>query len=221
MNSEQTLEMSLSESFLEGQSDRPKSGYRPAGTGALQGPVDFQKMFGNDHPVELEIGCGKGKFLFERAAANPNINFVGLDWSRKWLEKGVIFSTKNSLQNIRFFWIRAGEFLNQVSPGNLAVLHIYFPDPWPKRRHEARRLIQTEFLEHVWTLLESQGKVEIATDYVDYFRWMKRVVQESTVCWSGLRLSKNERIFSRKHQTHYEMKFTGEGRDRFYMELQK
>lgn len=215
------LEQTFSESFLRVRSERPKSGYRPAGTGALQGPVDFQKMFGNAHPVELEIGCGKGKFLLDRARAHPEINFVGLDWSRKWLEKGVIFTAKNALQNIRFFWIRAGEFLSQVRPESLAVVHIYFPDPWPKRRHEARRLIQPEFVEQLSRLLVPKGKVEIATDFVDYFRWMKEVVQESSACWSSLRISKNKRIFSREHQTHYEMKFTQEGRDRFYMELQK
>src|SRR3954468_11713243 len=102
----------------------------------LPKPLNWTDLFGNDHPVELEIGMGKGTFLTEQAKARPDVNFFGIEWANWFWRYASDRLRRNNCTNARTIRAEAGFFLREfVQPETLSVVHIYFPDPWPKARH--------------------------------------------------------------------------------------
>jgi tRNA (guanine-N7-)-methyltransferase len=182
-------------------------------------PVDFAEIFGNRNPVEFEIGCGKGKFLLEAAEANLDRNYFGIDYAGKWMKVGETRSGKRNLQNIRFLKTEARRFLQRMPAGSVSVFHIYFPDPWHKRRHRVRRTVTTDFLMVLHARLTRGGIIEMATDDEDYFLQMKKAAAATAVLWKESRESLNQRFSGSK--TNYEIKFEAEGRLLYYLELRK
>jgi tRNA (guanine-N7-)-methyltransferase len=179
-------------------------------------------VFGNDRPVEVEIGCGKGKFLIARALENPDINFLGVDVAWKWMKYGVERSAKRGMENIRFIKTDARELVRYgFERGAVSIFHIYFPDPWPKRRHRKRRIVTGDFLRLLHTRLADGGLVELATDYEDYFHHMRAAVIQSGIEWQRVVETANERLFEAMSKTNYELKYEAAGRDLFYLELRK
>lgn len=188
----------------------------------LYEPVVFQELFGNIHPVEMEIGCGKGKFLIRRALENPGINFLGIDRVSRWMQRRMVQSTKRAIQNLHFRKAEARSFLlDAIAPKTISVFHIYFPDPWPKRRHHGRRVINADFLRLLHLRLVAGGAIEIATDDRDYFVAMKKSVAATAELWENVQEMENERIFDPMNQTNYELKWKAQGKTLFYMELRK
>jgi tRNA (guanine-N7-)-methyltransferase len=147
---------------------------------SLPRPIDWRELFGNDHPVELEIGIGKGTFITEQAKAHPQINYFGIEWARWFWRYASDRLRRNGCVNARTVRAEAGYFLAEfVADGSLSVVHIYFPDPWPKKRHHKRRLIQPPFLEQVHRALVSGGRLQVVTDHREYFDQIEQVVGES------------------------------------------
>ncbi|MFA6133278.1 MAG: tRNA (guanosine(46)-N7)-methyltransferase TrmB [Phycisphaerae bacterium] len=145
-----------------------------------RGPVDLAAMFGNDHPVEIEIGTGKGTFLAARAAARPEINFLGIEWARAYCLYAADRFRRAGLANVRMLHTDAGEFFPaSLADESLLRIHVYFPDPWPKRRHHRRRLIQPPFLAQARRTLRIGGQLVVVTDHLDYFFQMQRVLLEA------------------------------------------
>src|SRR3954469_20820971 len=117
-------------------------------------PIDWREMFGNDHSVEIEIGMGKGTFLTEQAKARQEVNFFGIEWARWFWRYASDRLRRNGCTNARTVRAEAGYFLNEfVPPETISVLHIYFPDPWPKARHHKRRLISPKLIPAVARVL--------------------------------------------------------------------
>src|SRR5205807_4142652 len=136
----------------------------------LPKPLDWGELFGNDHPVELEIGMGKGTFLVEQAKARPETNFLGIEWARWFWRYASDRLRRAGCGNTRTVRAEASFFLREfVPPASLAVLHIYFPDPWPKARHHKRRLIQPAFMPLVQRVLVAGGRLQVVTDHQGYF----------------------------------------------------
>jgi tRNA (guanine-N7-)-methyltransferase len=184
--------------------------------------VVFSECFGNTHPVEMEIGCGKGKFLVARATENPGINFFGIDKVSKFMNIGKTRAQKRTLPNIRFLRAEARAFLTDaIAPASVSVFHVYFPDPWPKRRHQARRVFTSEFLRLLHVRLVPEGLIEIATDDKDYFDAMKKTIAAAEELWENVRETVNERILDGTNKTNYELKWAAEGRPLYYAELKK
>ncbi|MFQ5511223.1 MAG: tRNA (guanosine(46)-N7)-methyltransferase TrmB [Candidatus Krumholzibacteriia bacterium] len=199
----------------------------PAGTGSLlefdpRSFPGFRHIFGNDNPVEIEIGCGKGKFLIARAMEHPEINFLGIDVSWKWMKYGVQRSDRRGLRNVRFAKKDAREVVARAIPdGSVSAFHIYFPDPWPKRRHHKRRLITGAFLALTARRLAESGIIELATDHDDYFMQMRLAVVQSGVAWRTTEETTNDRLFAAGARTNYELKYESAGRTLHYLELVK
>jgi len=182
----------------------------------------FAEIFGDENPVEVEIGCGKAKFLIARAVAHPQINFLGIDVVWGWMKFGVERSEKRALENIRFLRADAREVVQHgLRPGSVSVFHIYFPDPWPKRRQRKRRLVTGEFLRMLHDRLAGAGLVELATDHLDYFLQMQSAVIESGIAWRNVRFARGERLFDASVKTNYEIKYESSGRALHYLEIEK
>src|SRR5688572_2027433 len=136
----------------------------------LARPIDWRQMFGNDHPVELEIGIGKGTFITEQAKARPDVNFFGIEWARWFWRYASDRLRRNKCTNARTVRAEAGFFLSEFVPAeSLSVLHIYFPDPWPKARHHKRRLIQEKFMPIAHRVLTPGGRIQVVTDHQGYW----------------------------------------------------
>lgn len=195
----------------------PGRGHLPAGS--VQEPRPYHFM--TEPLLELEIGCGKGKFLISRALESPERNFIGIDYAGKWMRVGETRSQQRQLKNLTFFKAEAWNFLKKLPDKIIDTCHIYFPDPWPKRRHQARRLLTPDFLKLLYTRLKPCGFIELATDDPDYYKQIKSSLAETKLLWQSLRETVNERISFPHLQTNYEVKFQAAGRALHYIEAQK
>lgn len=149
----------------------------------LPRPIDWAQLFGNDHPIELEIGMGKGTFITDQAKARPDVNFFGIEWANWFWRYASDRLRRNGCTNARTVRAEAGFFLRELVPDNsLSVLHVYFPDPWPKARHHKRRLIQEPFMKQVERVLApASGRLQIVTDHQEYFEQIDTVVKASAL----------------------------------------
>ena len=149
---------------------------------ALPKPIDWTSLYANDHPVELEIGMGKGTFLTEQAKTRPEVNFFGIEWANWFWRYASDRLRRNDCLNARTIRAEAGFFLREFVPGSsLSVIHIYFPDPWPKARHNKRRLIQPVFMPLVERVLVPGGRLQIVTDHQEYFQQIEPTVKGSNL----------------------------------------
>ena len=136
----------------------------------LARPLNFLELFGNPNPVELEIGIGKGTFLTEQARARPETNFIGIEWARWFWRYASDRLRRHNCTNARTVRAEASFFLTEFVPDEtISVLHIYFPDPWPKARHHKRRLIQEKFVPTIHRVLRPGGRLQVVTDHKGYW----------------------------------------------------
>jgi len=139
--------------------------------------IDFVQIFGRIGPVHIEIGSGKGTFLVNQAKARPGDNFLGIEWASKYYRHAVDRIGRWGLTNVRIIRTDAAVFLADfIADSSVECFHIYFPDPWPKKRHHKRRFICQGNLEHLIRCLKTGGQLRIATDHEDYFRVIQEVI---------------------------------------------
>ncbi len=126
-------------------------------------------FFENKNPLECEIGSGKGRFIYTKAQMNPNINYFGFELFDSAIVKGLNKSIKQPLPNL--LWVRADAqyFKRFFDPNSLQAIYLNFSDPWPKARHEKRRLTHPNFLEQYAQCLTPEGHLEMKTDNHDLF----------------------------------------------------
>ena len=142
----------------------------------LNGPVDFPELFGRVGPVHVEIGSGKGTFLVHQAGAQPTVDFLGIEWARKYYRYAVDRIGRWGLTNVRIMRTNAVTFLAESVPeASVECFHIYFPDPWPKQRHHKRRFVQASTMDLLARCLKVGGEVRLATDHAGYFEQMEAV----------------------------------------------
>ena len=137
----------------------------------LPQPLDWSATFGNPGPVEIEIGSGKGTFLVDAALASPEKNFLSVEWAGAYAEHLRDRIRRRGLRNARVVRADAGRLLaDAVRPGSVRRVHLYFPDPWPKKRHHKRRLVTPTFAAAVAEALAPGGELRFVTDHEDYFQ---------------------------------------------------
>jgi tRNA (guanine-N7-)-methyltransferase len=135
-------------------------------------PLNFPAIFGNDHPLIIEIGFGMGIATALIAEKNPGINYLGLEVHRPGIGRLLWEIDKRGLKNIRIVEHDAVEVLEQmIPPGSAAGFHIFFPDPWPKKRHHKRRLMTRPFTGALAEKLRPGGCVYMVTDWENYADW--------------------------------------------------
>lgn len=179
---------------------------------AAENPIDLAALFGNAGLVEMEIGSGKGTFIVTRAAARPEVNFLGLEWARPYCHYAADRVKRAQLTNVRMLRTDASPFVkNCIADGSLWRMHVYFPDPWPKARHHRRRLIQPAFIEQVWRVLRPGGQLIIVTDHQDYFGHIRGVLAHA----KGFAIVPMPRMSDQEGElvgTNFERKYIAQGR---------
>ncbi len=145
----------------------------------LQPPqINWQKLFGNAHPVEVEVGMGKGLFLLNTALVHPEINYFGIEIIRKYQLYATTRFALRELRNVKTVCADAGWIFRQFVPaGSVAGVHVYFPDPWWKARHKKRRVFSPRFAADTAKVLAEGGHLRIATDVGEYFEVMTAIVR--------------------------------------------
>jgi tRNA (guanine-N7-)-methyltransferase len=139
--------------------------------------VDFGVLFGRIAPVHIEIGSGKGTFLVNQARFQPGVNFIGIEWTNRYYRYAVDRIGRWDLNNVRIIRTDAAKFIAENVPDeSVECFHIYFPDPWPKKRHHKRRFFNAANIEQLIRCLKSGGMVRVATDYAEYFEQVKQVI---------------------------------------------
>jgi len=154
----------------------------------LDGKIDFVNIFGRPGPVHIEIGSGRATFLLNQAKACPRVNFLGIEWARKYYRYAVDRIGRWALTNVRIIRTDAAAFLADfVSADSVDCFHIYFPDPWPKKRHHKRRFLNSANLEQLLRCMKTTGVIKVATDHADYFEQIQKVLTDQ-----GSRLEETE-----------------------------
>ena len=127
-------------------------------------PGKWHEIFGNDQPLHIEIGMGKGKFIHTMAKLNPHINYVGIEKYSSVLLRAVQKMEEEELPNLRFLRMDAEDITKVFGKGEVDRIYLNFSDPWPKDRHAKRRLPSREFLRRYDVILKAGGKLEFKTD---------------------------------------------------------
>ena len=142
----------------------------------------WKQLFGNDNPVYIEIGMGKGQFILTLAKQNPDVNYIGIErYSSVLLRALEKFDTEEycELRNIRFVCMNAMEIAEVFEPGEVDRIYLNFSDPWPKARHANRRLTSVKFLEQYEKVLAEGGLIEFKTDNRPLFEFSLEQVEEA------------------------------------------
>ncbi|MGE3182281.1 MAG: tRNA (guanosine(46)-N7)-methyltransferase TrmB [Phycisphaerae bacterium] len=140
--------------------------------------LDWHNFFGNQQPVEIEIGCGKAGFLLRRATARVDRNFLGIEWANEFYRYAADRMRRHQVPNVRILRTDASTFIrNQCPRDSLACLHVYHPDPWPKKRHHKRRLFQPAFAAAAAQCLKPGARLAVQTDHCEYFEQISSVLR--------------------------------------------
>lgn len=137
------------------------------------GRIDPRAWFADSsRRCELEIGCGKGTFILEQSAASPDINYLGIEWTREFYMYTADRLRRAQRTNVRMLHADASDFLRWRCPDStLDVIHLYFSDPWPKSKHHKNRVVQHRFLTEVWRTLKPSGELRVVTDHDELWEW--------------------------------------------------
>lgn len=178
------------------------------GIDATEQELNFPEIFANTNPVILEIGFGMGASLFELAQQHPELNFLGIEVHRPGVAALVKKLHKNKINNVKVMCDDAKLILQKNIPAqSLAEILIFFPDPWPKKRHFKRRLIQLAFIDIITAKLKSGAVVYMATDWENYAQQMQEVLAN---CEQFEQVSTAESLIKRP-ETKYERRGIGLG----------
>jgi tRNA (guanine-N7-)-methyltransferase len=145
-------------------------------------PIDWPALFGNTHPVEVEVGFGKARFLLDSAQARPAVNFLGIEIERKYAMETAARVARLALGNVRLSCTEALWFFRTfVADRSVAAVHVYFPDPWWKRKHKKRKLFTAEFAKETARILRADGVLHFATDVHDYYTQTLEMLREQAI----------------------------------------
>ncbi len=139
--------------------------------------IDFEALFGRRAPVALDIGFGDGEVLVEQASAHPECDYLGVEVHAPGIGHCLLQAESRGLDNLRLIRHDAVEVLQlQIGDASLERINVYFPDPWPKKRHHKRRLLQADFLALAASRLAPGGHLHIATDWQEYAAHIDAIV---------------------------------------------
>ena len=173
----------------------------------------WHEVFGNNNPVHIEVGMGKGRFVSTLAAQNPDINYVGIEKYSSVLLRAVEKQDELQLPNLRFIRMDAESIVEVFGEHEVDRIYLNFSDPWPKDRHAKRRLTSRQFFARYNQILKPEGRVEFKTDNKDLFDFSVEEVKEAG--WNldvvTYDLHNDEELVKGNVMTEYEEKFSSQG----------
>jgi len=131
--------------------------------------IDWDAIFGRGGRVELEIGIGKGRFLLAAAAARPDVLHLGVEWANHYLRMAERRAARRGLVNVRFLRADANDLLPAIPAASVQACYVFYPDPWPKKRHHKRRFFRRDNVDELARLLAPGAGLHVATDHADYW----------------------------------------------------
>ncbi len=168
---------------------------------------NWNKLFGNNNDIEIEIGTGKGKFIISKAIDNPNTNYIGIEKYDSPLVSAVKKLENLEIKNLKLICFDA-LFIEELFDKEISKIYLNFSDPWPKKRHAKRRLSSTEFLKKYDNIFKSEKIIEMKTDNDDLYEYS---IESFTN--NGYEVIKTDTNYFDKYTTEYEDKFIGLGKN--------
>ncbi len=186
--------------------------------------VDPRQWFEHhDHPLEIEIGSGKGTFLVQQAPLKPNVNYLGIEWAGEFFRYAADRMRRHALHNVRMLHTDATQFLRYWCKDALAtVIHLYFSDPWPKKKHHKRRVVQDQSLLDIHRVLAPGGQLRLVTDHANLQQWYEDHAARHTHLFQSCDFAATESADRGELVgTNYERKFALQDRPFFAQTLVK
>lgn len=188
----------------------------------LPTPIDWSALFGNVNPLALEIGCGIGDFIVSTATDNPDRNFIAIDFYNKGCWKTCRRIDRAGLTNVRVLRVEARCFITDlIPPGSLTAVYINCPDPWPKKKHRKRRLVNRQFMEFLREYLAPGAEFYFATDFDDYGIDVARILEELEGFANQLAPDLYRHELTNYHLSKYMNKFMAEGKKIYFIHYRK
>ncbi len=173
----------------------------------------WHTLFGNNNPIHIEIGMGKGKFIHTMAKLHPDINYVGIEKYSSVLLRAIQKMEEEELPNLKFLRMDAEDIATVFAPGEVDRIYLNFSDPWPKDRHARRRLPSREFLARYDVILKKEGRIAFKTDNRDLFDFAVEELEPAG--WKAevitYDLHGDEKLMEGNVMTEYEEKFSAMG----------
>lgn len=173
----------------------------------------WHTLFGNNNPIHIEIGMGKGKFIHTMAKLHPDINYVGIEKYSSVLLRAIQKVEEEELPNLKFLRMDAEDIATVFAPGEVDRIYLNFSDPWPKDRHARRRLPSREFLARYDVILKKEGRIAFKTDNRDLFDFAVEELEPAG--WKAevitYDLHGDEKLMEGNVMTEYEEKFSAMG----------
>ena len=185
----------------------------------ISNPIDYKgkwnSLFGNDNPIEIEIGTGKGKFIISLALDNPNVNYIGIEKYDSPLVSAVKRLEGVEINNLKLLCFDAAN-INDIFDKEVSKIYLNFSDPWPKNRHEKRRLTSSQFLEKYDLIFKDRKNIQLKTDNDAFYEYsLESLINH------GYEVIKTDTAFIDKYTTEYEDKFTSIGKNINYIYVVK
>lgn len=173
----------------------------------------WKEVFGNDHPIRIEVGMGKGTFITTLAKEHPEYNYVGIEKYSSVLIRALEKQNVLQLPNLRFIRMDAENITEIFGEGEVDRIYLNFSDPWPKDRHARRRLTSREYMARYDRMLKKDGEVQFKTDNNDLFEWSLTEIEEAG--WKIREftrdLHRDEKMNEGNVMTEYEARFSAQG----------
>ncbi len=181
---------------------------------------NWRELFGNNNPIHLEIGCGKGKFVYELAKANPSINYIGIEKFDSVIIRALEKLIEDPLNNLKLIRMDAEKIDETFSEDEVNKIYLNFSDPWPKKRTEKRRLTSEKFLKRYKNILLKESDVIMKTDNFNLFQFSIMSFNTSkNFQINEINLNLYRNLPEDNIQTEFEQKFVEQGNLIFYLKV--
>ncbi|MBY5021923.1 tRNA (guanosine(46)-N7)-methyltransferase TrmB [Streptococcus suis] len=180
----------------------------------------WTEIFGNDNPIHVEVGSGKGRFVTGMAAQNPDINYIGIDIQLTVLSYALDRVLEAGLPNIKLLQVDGSSLTNYFAPAEIDRLYLNFSDPWPKKRHEKRRLTYKSFLDTYKEILPDKGEIHFKTDNRGLFEYSLASFTQYGMVLNQVWLDLHASDYEGNVMTEYEEKFSKKGQVIYRVEAQ-